>query len=129
MKCIDLAIQTLLMLTASVVLIASFFYEDLRSLIAVDQFFLGVWQVAGCVIYLTVDPGNNGYRKAHLLTSFVYILSLLIFGGFLDDVFEGAFALYFFVPSWSLGVYYYFITIKTAFPRTGHGKFLPHLGF
>src|SRR5688572_8071782 len=103
MKYVDLAIQTLLMLAALVVLIASFFYDDIVGLIAVDQFFLGVWQVAGCVIYLTVDPDNNGYRKSHLMISSIYILSLLIFGAYLSDVSGIVFAIYFFVPSWSLG--------------------------
>jgi len=129
MRYLDFALQTVLMLGALGVLVVSAFYNDLISLIAVDQFFLGVWQVAGCVIYLAVDPANNDYRKTHVLISLSYVLSLLFLGGVLSDVSKVLFAVYFFVPSWSLAIFYYFITFKTAFPRNGRGKFLPHLSF
>ena len=129
MKYVDTAIQTLLILGAVVALVAGFFQPDMLFFFAIAQFFLGVWQVLGCIISLIVYPEGNESRRKHLTISGIYLITLILLGNQHHGIPGWLIIAYGTVPAWSLGIYYYSITLRWAFPQLKQGKFLPHISF
>jgi hypothetical protein len=131
MKYLDTAVQTLLILGAAGAAIAGIFERDMFLLFAVAQFWLGVWQVAGCIISLIVYPDQNDLRRRHIALSAVYVATLFALGAFPHQLEIPKWLIigYGTVPAWSLGIYYYRITLRWAFPQLKQGKFLPHISF
>jgi hypothetical protein len=83
------------------------------------------------VIHLIAYPKGNSQRRKYLLVAIGYLLSLFVFARILPEfthVPEIVGILYFTVPSWALGIYYYVITLNGYFPKIKRG-FLPHLSF
>ena len=125
MRLLDFIAQTGLAVLTVVTLIAGIFYGHLLDLFFIGQFVLCTWQIASCIIHLVTDVRGNQARRKHLLLWIVYTIAILVLG--LTPQVIAAFL--YTIPAWSLAVYYYVITCKTTFPKTGRGKFLPHLSF
>jgi len=131
MKYIDTFAQSLLLLAGLVCTASFFFTEDLIWIFLSCQFYLGVVQVLSCVIHLIAYPKGNSQRRRYLFMAVVYLLSLFVFASVLAEYIhipEMVGILYFTLPAWALGIYYYVITLNGYFPKIKRG-FLPHLSF
>ncbi|HEY9047915.1 MAG TPA: hypothetical protein VIN08_18535 [Ohtaekwangia sp.] len=131
MKYIDTFGQSLLVLGGLISVSAGIFINDTLWFFAVCQFFLGVWQVLSCVLILIWHTEKSSARRKYLLITIFYLLSLfaggkLIPGSFpIPDIIR---ILYLTIPAWTLGAWYYIITLTGYFPKVKRG-FLPHLSF
>lgn len=129
MKYVDTAIQTLLILGAAVAAIAGIFHRDMFVFVAVAQFCLGVWQVTGCLISLIVYPDRNDARRRYFALAGIYLVTLFFIGTAHVKIADWLLIAYGTIPAWSLGIFYYSITLRWAFPQLKQGKFLPHTSF
>lgn len=133
MKYLDFTIQSLIMLGGLVLLIACVATEsDMFLSIMSVQLYLGVWQLTSSLISVIGRAPHFRAKSIHLIISVIYLLSLIAVGnngGDLDGPYL-ALKLYWIIPAWMLGIYYYIITWQWALPKkAGGGKFLPHINF
>jgi hypothetical protein len=133
MKYLDFTLQTTILLLTILLVAVSYGELDLPIGILVAQLALGSCQYLSSLISVLVDAPFLKQKKIHLVVSTIYLLLLYVgaqehFHGisFPAEVILPALT----IPAWTLGIYYYIITWRWAFPKIKRrGRFLPHLSF
>lgn len=123
----DFAVQsTLIAITLIAAGFVLFGVTDTVLIIAYAQFFIGCIQMFGSIVS-NVFPGPFVTdKRRHLLLSTLFLASLFCYNLIEVPVFIAAF--WFFTGSWTLAVYYCFLTYKRM-QFTSGGSFLPHSSF
>jgi hypothetical protein len=122
---IDVGIQTILFVWLIIILIGT--RDGLVTNVLFVQLCMGAYQMASSGVSIVAAlPFPPPKKVLHITISIVYLISLSgLFGGN-EKLF---FKLYLLIPSWSLAIYYYIVSLGPIFWRPKRGKFLPHLGF
>ncbi|MFD1002522.1 hypothetical protein ACFQ21_24570 [Ohtaekwangia kribbensis] len=132
MKYIDFTIQSLIMLGGLIFVTGAIFSKsDVFIAILMIQLYLGPWQFTSSLISVIARTPHFPAKLTHLMVSVFYLLSLLatlnIGNGGAPHL---ALKLYWTIPAWILGIYYYITTWQwTLAKKTGGGKFLTHINF
>jgi len=138
-KWTDLIVQTILFCLIPTALIFSREKQDwLLNLLAI-QYVMGIWQMASSFISVLFKGPAFKKKLRHFLISGAYLL-LLVTGvtlGAKTNYFNGGYEaspvilwICFFVPPWTLAIYYYSITWLLVNPRYKKlSSFLPHINF
>lgn len=132
MRYIDFTIQSLIMAGGLIFVTGAVISKsDVFAAILIIQLYLGPWQFASSLMSVIARAPHFRARIIHLVVSVFYLLSLVatlnIGSGGAPQI---AFKLYWIIPAWILGIYYYITTWQWALPKkTTGGKFLPHINF
>ncbi|HYG02526.1 MAG TPA: hypothetical protein VD927_08770 [Chryseosolibacter sp.] len=127
MRKLDFYFQSFLLAAAVAALAALLADNSAGFFLFVIQFFVGCWQMISAFISLLARSSLRMLRVIHLSLAiayllFVYVVSVAVPALTIDSTLM-------FGVAWLLAVFYYFITWKSTFRKSGKGPFLPHLSF
>jgi hypothetical protein len=133
MRSIDFIIQTLLIITALISGVTSWFLSEAIFLFALCQGAVFVWQIGSSVASLVNESIGVDIKRKHLLVAIFYLVSVFSIPAMIDHLelagFFKAYTLYILIPALALSMSYYYITWKITFTKKKKGSFLPNLGF
>lgn len=97
--------------------------------VLIGQFLLGAWQMISCALSLNYRAQGFKQKKEYFIVSIFYLLVIVILST-LRPSNQDWFFMLMTAPSWVLGLYYYTLTIRIAFPVNRRlSSFLPHINF
>ena len=121
---IDVTIQSILIVFAVGFLIGASGKIEVQFLTV--QLLFGAYQMTFGFFYLLALRGASRPRLFHFVTGLLWIAFLAV-NSSIDNKTLAQFLMV--VPSWCLGFYYYYISIRGILNPPNRGKFLPHLSF
>jgi hypothetical protein len=120
---IDLAFQTILILMGLAYLVIKGFLSPEFLFV---QLTVGCMQMTGSLLSLLVPGPLFRAKLYHFIVALCYLVSLAFIHPF---DFKSLQILYLLLPSWSLALYYYYISWLRPRSYNAKGRFLPHLSF
>ena len=91
------------------------------------QLALGVYQMSASLWSIAFHRPRTRGMRAHFILSTIYLISLATLGAV--EVEKNVLRLYLILPSWMLGIYYYYLSWNIRVGNNKRSKFLPNLGF
>ncbi len=124
MRYIDFKVQTGLFVATALLLVFLSGYGLL-----IGQFFIGTWQFLSSVISVIAYRDFRKMKAWHLGLSVIALASSYWLGNNYHGTNDAIIALAFFIPCWSLAIFYYVITWRWYYAASDRGKFLPNISF
>jgi len=127
MRKFDFVAQTIMMVGAIVSVAVLIADESAGFWLIILQFFVGCWQMLSASISLLASRNQLTLRLIHFGLAVIYLLFVYVVAVSIPSLKPGS-LLTFGLP-WLLACFYYFITWRSAYPKSGKSSFLPHLSF
>jgi hypothetical protein len=121
----DFAFQSVLILTAFLTITLRL--SNWPSALLIVQFFLGSLQMTSSFFSVIFRGTLFRQKLLHFALAVVYLSLLALLENILPNLISWQLVL--FLPSWTLGLFYYFLTFKRMQLKVSRGSFLPHLNF
>lgn len=114
MKKFDFVIQSIVFITAISITAYSIFHNDMLSILALVQLFLGGWQLLSWFISIIgIGKAKTSIRTGYTsYTLSVVVYFIICFAGSQMDVDGQIVMIYLFGPPWIIGTYYYYLTYQ-----------------
>ncbi|HEY3402127.1 MAG TPA: hypothetical protein VGK59_02005 [Ohtaekwangia sp.] len=132
MKITDFFVQTVVLASTLVILLLGLIDHHVLGYALLTQFVIGFWQYVGGIAWLIAYRQVRS-RQIHMIAATLYLIILFVGMQYPVQTIPGKdllLGIFLFIPPWVLALYYYAITWKSVFPKTGkQSKFLPHISF